>query len=116
MLRHGLSLRRKTTHAQKYPNHLIDKLVMYVLQVRKLFRLQAYHPSNVISMGETALWADMLSEPTVDRLGSKTFSLKTTGHEKVRVSVCLSARADGSKYSTREFESPSTQNYCFVDT
>ena len=48
-------------------------------------------------MDETAVWADMLSETTVDRLGSKTLSLKTTAHEKVRVSVCLSARADGSK-------------------
>ena len=95
--RHGLCPRRKTTQAQKDPNHLIDKLVMYLLQVRKLFRLQAYHPSNVISMDETSIWVDMLSETTVDRLGSKTVSLKKTGHEKVRVSVCLSARTDGSK-------------------
>ena len=97
MRRHGLSLRRKTTQAQKDPNHLTDKLVMYVLQVRKLFRLHLYHPSNVISMDETAVWADMLSGTTIDRVGSKTVSLKTTGHEKVRVSVCLAARADGSK-------------------
>ena len=45
----------------------------------------------------TAVWADMLSETTVDRVGSKAVNLKTTGHEKVRVSVCLAARADGSK-------------------
>ena len=95
MLGHGLSLRR--TQAQKDPYLLIDKIVMYLLQVRILFRLQAYHPSNVISMDETSVWADMMSGTTVDRLGSKTVSLKTTGHEKVRVSVCLSARADGSK-------------------
>ena len=85
MQRHGLSLRRKTTQAQKDPNHLVDKLVMYVLQVRKLFRLHAYRPSNVTSMDETAVWADMLSETAVDRVGSKTVHLKTTGHEKVRV-------------------------------
>ena len=48
-------------------------------------------------MDETAVWANMLSETAVDRLGSKIVSLTTTGHEKVRVSVCLSARADGSK-------------------
>ena len=71
MQRHGLSLRRKTTQAQKDPNHLVDKLVMYVLQVRKLFRLHLYRPSNVISMDETAVWADMLSETAVDRVGSK---------------------------------------------
>ena len=72
MLKHGLSQRRKTTQqAQKDPNHLIDKLVMYVLLVRTLFHPLAYHPSNVISMDEAAVWADMLSETTVDRLGSK---------------------------------------------
>ena len=42
------------------------KLVMYVLQVWKLFRLHPYRPSNVISMDESAVWADMLSETTVD--------------------------------------------------
>ena len=36
-------------------------------------------------MDETVVWADMLSETTVDRVGSKTVNLKTTGHQKVRV-------------------------------
>ena len=29
--------------------------------------------------------------------GAKSFSLKTTGHEKCMVSVCLAAKADGTK-------------------
>ena len=36
MRRHGLSLRRKTTVAQKDPEQLVDKLVAYVLQARIL--------------------------------------------------------------------------------
>ena len=41
MRRHGLSLRRKTTVAQKDPEQLIDKLVAYVLQDRILSNVLA---------------------------------------------------------------------------
>ena len=34
MKRFGLFLRRKTTAVQKDPEHLIDKIVSYVIQVR----------------------------------------------------------------------------------
>ena len=48
-------------------------------------------------MDETAVWADMTSEATVESRGTRTVCLKTTGHEKAKVSVCLAAKADGSK-------------------
>lgn len=48
-------------------------------------------------MDETAVWKDMLSSTTVDKVGSKTVSIKTTGHEKEKVTVCLAEKADGTK-------------------
>ena len=48
-------------------------------------------------MDEMAVWKDMLSSTTVDKVGSKTISIKTTGHEKEKVTVCLAAKADGTK-------------------
>ena len=39
----------------------------------------------------------MISETTVDKSGKKTVTLKTTGHEKSRLSVVLAAKADGAK-------------------
>ena len=39
----------------------------------------------------------MTSETTVESKGARTVCLKTTGHEKVKVFVCLAAKADGSK-------------------
>ena len=97
MRRHGLSLRRRTTVAQKDPEYLIEKLVAYVLQARRLSKLFSYQPCNIIAMDETAVWADMTSGTTVEQTGAQTVSLKTTGHEKMRVSVCLATKADGSK-------------------
>ena len=48
-------------------------------------------------MDETPVWCDMVSETTIDATGKKTITLKTTGREKSRVSVCLAAKADGTK-------------------
>ena len=97
MKRNGLSLRRKTSIAQQDPERMIAKLVSYVIQVRRLQKKHEYSPSDIIAMDETPVWCDMVSETTIDATGKKTITLKTTGHEKARVSVCLAAKADGTK-------------------
>ena len=38
-----------------------------------------------------------MDEASVGCKGARRVGLKTTGHEKVRVSVCLATKADGSK-------------------
>ena len=38
----------------------------------------------------------MVSETTVETTGAKDVPTKSTGHEKVRVSVCLAAKLDRS--------------------
>ena len=48
-------------------------------------------------MDETAVWNCMVSDTTVDKVGTKSVCLKTAGHEKVMVTVCLAAKADGTK-------------------
>ena len=97
MQRNGLSLRRKTSIAQKDPDRVIDKLVAFVLQVRRLSSKHNYQPVDIIVMDETPVWSDMISDTTIDITGSKTVTVKSTGHEKSRVSVCLAAKADGTK-------------------
>ena len=39
----------------------------------------------------------MISETNVEATGAKNVLMKSTGHEKVRVSVCLAAKLDGAK-------------------
>ena len=95
--RNGLSLRRKTSIAQKDPDRVIDELVAFVLQVRRLSSKHNYQPVDIIAMDETPVWSDMISDTTIDITGSKTVTVKSTGHEKFRVSVCLAAKADGTK-------------------
>ena len=49
-------------------------------------------------MDETAVWNDMVSETTVEATGAKDVPMKSTGHEKVRISVCLAAKLDRIKW------------------
>ena len=56
-----------------------------------------YQLGNIIAMDETAVWNDMISNTSVEKRGAHTVHMKTTGHEKSKVTVCLTASADGSK-------------------
>ena len=49
-------------------------------------------------MDETAVWNSMISNTTVEKIGAKEVPLKSTGNEKVRVSVTLTGKADSTKY------------------
>ena len=68
--RNGLSLRRRTAAAQHDPARVIDKLISYVLHVRRLTSKHKYLASNIIAMDETAVWADMVANTTVDDIGT----------------------------------------------
>ena len=67
------------------------------MHVRRLTMKENCPPSCVIAMDETAVWSDMVGNTTVNATGSKDIPLKSTGNEKVRVTVCLTAKADGTR-------------------
>ena len=97
MRRHGLSLRRRTSIGQKDPQQLINRLVSYVIHARRMQMRCNFKASQIYAMDETPVWQDMVGSTTVSKVGSQDVVLKSTGHEKARVSVCLTARADGTK-------------------
>ena len=97
MARNRLSERCRTTELQKDQDRLIDKLIAYILQVQRQQNRHSYSHSDIIAMDQTAVWQYMLSSTTVDNVGEKSIRLKTTGHERSKVSVCLTAKADGIK-------------------
>ena len=89
MRRHGFSLRRNTTTAQKDSSYLKDRLVSFVMHARRLQRQYNFAPHNIIAMDETAVWNDMVFETTLEASNVKDVPMKSTGHEKVCVSVAL---------------------------
>ena len=48
-------------------------------------------------MDETPIGIESVAESTIDKKGIKSVPIKSTGHEKLRLTVVLTARADGSK-------------------
>ena len=50
-----------------------------------------------MAMDDTPVWSDMVSDTTVDKTGARTVTRKSTGHEKCRLSVYLTVKADGMK-------------------
>ena len=55
----GLSLGRWTTTAQKDRSHVINKIVAYLLQARRLSKKFKYSPVFIIVMDEEAVWVGM---------------------------------------------------------
>ena len=52
-----------------------------------------FSPDCIIAIGETAVWSDMAGNVTVDTTETKDVPQS----EKIKVSVCLTAKADGTK-------------------
>ena len=50
-------------------------------------------------MNETPMWFDLSSNSTIDHKGTKTVTIRTTGHEHSSFTVILAYIADGSKLS-----------------
>ena len=92
----GLSLRWKTSVAQKGPSRLIDKLVSYILHARHCAAKYNYSATNVIAMDEMPVWSDVVSDTIVNMTGAREVTVKSAGHEECRVSVCLATKAEWS--------------------
>lgn len=97
MKRNELSLRRLTTIAQKDPEKLVQKMVSFVLFMDRARNSINASPAEIYAMDETAVWFDMIGESTVAARGAKSIPLKSTGHEKLRFTVVLTANAAGMK-------------------
>lgn len=97
MKRFNLATRLKTHQSQKTPEELVPKLIDFLLYLKSYFRDHPSDLANIVAMDETAVWFDSTSNRTVDVAGSRTVSLASTGHEKLNVTVALSAAANGDK-------------------
>lgn len=56
-----------------------------------------YDLSLIYAGDETGVWLDSVSSVSVDVRGSKEVAVRSTGHERMRITVLLMARANGSK-------------------
>ena len=83
--------------SQRLPADYIAKVSHFVMSVRKLRHKKKYALSNIGNMDETPLWFDMPGDTTITHRGERSVPIRTTGHDKGRFTVVLSAMADGRK-------------------
>lgn len=95
--RNHFSLRKRTTIAQKTPEDIAEKVISYIIFVEGLRRNCAYRSSAIGAADETAVWIDPLQDFTIEKVGTKTVSLFSTGNQKAKFTVTLAAMADGNK-------------------
>ena len=97
LVRNKSTIRRSTTTGQKLPTQLSQKRIDFILYNKRHRESYQFGSSIIVNMDETLMWADMPSSTTITEKGSKTVPINSTGHEKYRLTVCLAARADGTK-------------------
>ena len=84
---------------------MVNHIVAYVMDVRRNQQKQFnFHDHYIIAMDETSVWSDMVSNTTVQKTGSKEALVNSTGYDKVRVSVCLIGKPNGTRLKERERE------------
>ncbi|GBB83249.1 hypothetical protein RclHR1_01000005 [Rhizophagus clarus] len=97
MNRNRLSNRRRTTIAQCLPDDLIEKQQAFLAFIMYR-RIQHDYPLAYIgNMDETPVSFDLPANITVDELGARSVSIRTTGHERSNFTVVLTCMADGTK-------------------
>ncbi len=97
MSHNNLSNRRRTTIAQHLPSNLVEKQQEFLAFITYR-RIQHDYPLAFIgNMDETPVTFDLPSNTTIDEVGAKTISIRTTGHEKTNFTVVLACMADRTK-------------------
>ncbi|KAJ8361947.1 hypothetical protein AAFF_G00409250 [Aldrovandia affinis] len=103
MRRNGLSLRRRTSLAQRLPSDFREKLLSYQRYVIKLRKKHSYPLDQMGNADQTPVFFDMPTSVTVHKKGDKSVIVRSTGNEKSRVTLMLACLADGTKLPRTSF-------------
>ena len=99
--RNGLSIRRPTRIGQKLSGHLQEVQDDMAQSIRNRLAeggsLHGLDLRNFVNMDQTAVWFEMKSSTTVDLTGARTVSIRDSGSNTKRCTVCLAVAADGTK-------------------
>lgn len=92
MNRLGLDTLAKSTHCSKTARRSGGKTHHFVKFVLKECNMFEFSLGNTGNMDETPMYFDLSGNMTIDRVGNKTITVKTTGHKKQHFScACLSS-------------------------
>ncbi|KAF4804907.1 hypothetical protein TURU_003861 [Turdus rufiventris] len=99
MKRRQLSIRTRTTVSQRLPADYEEKVAMFRSYCKSKIAENNIQAKHIINMDEVPLTFDMPLTRTVERTGTPTVPVHTTGNEKSSFTVVLSVSSDGQKLS-----------------
>lgn len=97
MKRNNFSLRRRTSLCQRLPRDYTDKLISFQRYVIDIRREKSYDLSQIGNADQTPVFFDMPRNSSVEKRGSSSVVIRTSGAEKQRCTVMLAVTADGAK-------------------
>ena len=97
MRRRNLSIRTRTTVSQLLPKDYQEKLATFRAYCKNKITEKKIHPEHIINMDEVPLTFDIPVNRTVEKRGTSTVSIRTTGNEKSSFTVVLACHANGQK-------------------
>ena len=95
--RWGFSYRVATGASQHLPSEHLSLIYQFRLHIAQLRTQHPYDKSMIFNMDQTMVRFDMPHQRTVEKLGSRSVHLKTTGNSKKGFTVALCASATGGK-------------------
>ena len=95
--RHSISMRTKTTLAQRLPADMEDKIVAFHRFVVRARRRCEYPLSHIINMDETPMRFELPATRTLEFTGNRTVPITTCGADKQSFTVALAVKANGEK-------------------
>ena len=97
MKRNNLSIRCKTTLAQRLPADFEEKASIFREFCQTKITEKNIHHDNIFNMDEVSIPFDMPANHTIEQVGAKSVPIMTTGNEKTSCTVVLACSSSGLK-------------------
>lgn len=95
--RHAISMRTKTTLAQRLPADMEDKVVEFHRFVLRARKRCGYESSHILNMDETPMRFELPATRTLEFSGNRTVPILSCGGDKQSFTVVLAVKANGEK-------------------
>ena len=97
MKRCDLSICTRTTVSQQLPKHYEEKLATFRAYCKNKITEKKILPEHITNIDKVPLTFDIAVNRTVEKTGTRTVSIRTTGNEKSSFTVVLGCQANGQK-------------------
>ena len=95
--RHPISMRAKTTLAQRLPADMEEKVIEFHRFVLRSRQRCSYNPSHILNMDETPMRFELPAMRTLEFTGNRTVLILSCGGDKQSFTVVLAAKVSGEK-------------------